>query len=102
MGVQVEGKNYVSDFVISNMDIVPTYRKLLQHSYQPDKILIQERSSSALIFYWGINSTFNKAKGFKKILIKVSNFLARKPEGQIPYKHISLCILHFCLFGRTS
>ena len=40
------------------MDIVPTYRKLLQHSYQPDKILNQERSSSALIFYWGINSTF--------------------------------------------
>ena len=58
VGVQVEGKNYVSDFVISNMDIVPTYRKLLQHSYQPDKILNQERSSSALIFYWGINSTF--------------------------------------------
>lgn len=57
-GVQVEGKNYVSNYVISNMDIVPTYRKLLQYSYQPDKILNQERSSSALIFYWGINSTF--------------------------------------------
>jgi phytoene dehydrogenase-like protein len=40
------------------MDIVPTYKKLLKKSYQPKKVLDQERSSSALIFYWGIKKSF--------------------------------------------
>ena len=40
------------------MDVVPTYRNLLKNHYQPEKILNQERSSSALIFYWGIKKEF--------------------------------------------
>lgn len=58
VGVKVNNTMIESDFVISNMDIVPTYKKLLKKSYQPKKILNQERSSSALIFYWGIKKTF--------------------------------------------
>lgn len=59
-GVVVSGELRVADVVVSNMDVWFTYHKLLK-SYpklQPKKILKQERSSSALIFYWGIKKTF--------------------------------------------
>ena len=58
IGVSVGEESYCSDIVVSNMDIVPTYRNLLKNHYQPEKTLSQERSSSALIFYWGINKEF--------------------------------------------
>ena len=58
IGVSVGEESYSSDIVVSNMDIVPTYRNLLKNYYQPEKTLSQERSSSALIFYWGINKEF--------------------------------------------
>ena len=58
IGVSVGEESYSSDIVVSNMDIVPTYRNLLKNHYQPEKTLSQERSSSALIFYWGINKEF--------------------------------------------
>ncbi|PSR55233.1 phytoene desaturase [Adhaeribacter arboris] len=47
-----------ADIVVSNMDVVPTYRKLLPQLPAPEKTLQQPRSSSALIFYWGINREF--------------------------------------------
>lgn len=46
------------DQVVCNMDVVPAYKKLLPDQPQPEKILRQERSSSALIFYWGIAKQF--------------------------------------------
>ncbi|MDB0043089.1 phytoene desaturase family protein [Flavobacteriaceae bacterium] len=58
IGVSVGEESYSSDIVVSNMDIVPTYKNLLKNHYQPEKTLNQERSSSALIFYWGINKEF--------------------------------------------
>ena len=58
VGVMVGEKSYNSDIVVSNMDIVPTYRSLLKNHYHPKKTLNQERSSSALIFYWGIKKEF--------------------------------------------
>ena len=50
----------VYDFgrVVSNMDVVPTYRRLLPHQPAPERTLSQPRSSSALIFYWGITREF--------------------------------------------
>ncbi|MEO6520376.1 MAG: 1-hydroxycarotenoid 3,4-desaturase CrtD [Mucilaginibacter sp.] len=59
-GVKVRGELHVANVVVSNMDVWFTYNKLLK-SYpklQPKKILKQERSSSALIFYWGIGKGF--------------------------------------------
>lgn len=47
-----------ADLVVSNMDIFSTYRKLLKGVKAPGKVLQQERSSSALIFYWGIGREF--------------------------------------------
>ena len=50
----------VYDFgrVVSNMDVVPTYRRLLPGQPAPERTLGQPRSSSALIFYWGITREF--------------------------------------------
>ncbi|RRB04533.1 1-hydroxycarotenoid 3,4-desaturase CrtD [Larkinella rosea] len=44
--------------VISNMDIVSTFHKLLPNARQPERILRQPKSSSGLIFYWGIQREF--------------------------------------------
>ena len=46
------------DRVVSNMDVFFTYQKLLKDQKQPDRILQQEKSTSALIFYWGIRQSF--------------------------------------------
>jgi phytoene desaturase len=57
-GVKTENDVVKADVVISNMDIYPTYQRLLPKARAPKKILSQERSSSALIFYWGIKKEF--------------------------------------------
>ena len=57
-GVANAGGTYEADLVVSNMDIFSTYEKLLKGLSKPQRILKQERSSSALIFYWGINKSF--------------------------------------------
>ena len=60
IGVSVGEKKYFSNCVVSNMDVVPTYRKLLKKHPEPSIALNQERSSSALIFYWGIKKEFKE------------------------------------------
>jgi phytoene desaturase len=57
-GIRVGDEVHEADIVISNSDVVPTYRNLLKHHKAPEKILKQPRSSSALIFYWGIKKEF--------------------------------------------
>lgn len=47
------------NIVVSNMDVVSTFRKLLPTAKQPERILRQPKSSSALIFYWGIKKQFS-------------------------------------------
>ena len=51
-------KRHDAQIVVSNMDVFPTYKKLLKDQPYPKKTLEQERSSSALIFYWGISKEF--------------------------------------------
>jgi diapolycopene oxygenase len=58
VGIRIGQKIIKADIVISNSDVVPTYRKLLPRQKAPEKILQQPRSSSALIFYWGIRKDF--------------------------------------------
>ena len=58
IGVKTDLEMHPSDVVVSNMDVYPTYKKLLPNQKDPKKVLEQERSSSALIFYWGINREF--------------------------------------------
>ena len=57
-GIRLNGEIIPADRVISNMDIWFTYRQLLKNEVAPKRILNQERSSSALIFYWGIKAEF--------------------------------------------
>ena len=57
-GIETQGTFHPADVVVSNMDVVPTYRKLLADQPAPERTLAQERSSSALIFYWGIRQQF--------------------------------------------
>lgn len=54
IGVRVNGAEHKAEMVVSNMDVVPTYRRLLPDVKAPERALRQERSSSALVFYWGI------------------------------------------------
>ena len=57
-GLLVDGVFHSYDRVVSNMDVFFTYKKLLPTIKGPKRILNQEKSSSALIFYWGIKKTF--------------------------------------------
>lgn len=63
--IEKEDDNKANDFrefdvVVSNMDITPTYRKLLPHASHPEKLLNQPKSGSGLIFYWGIRKEFSE------------------------------------------
>ena len=57
-GIVVEHVNIPADVVISNMDVYFTYKKLLLNDHAAKKNAKQERSSSALVFYWGMNREF--------------------------------------------
>ncbi|MEM8893849.1 MAG: 1-hydroxycarotenoid 3,4-desaturase CrtD [Bacteroidota bacterium] len=59
-GVLCSGERFDADVVVSNMDIVNTYRKLMSDVQQPELLLSQPKSSSALIFYWGIKHQFEE------------------------------------------
>lgn len=57
-GVKVNEKVIPAHIVVSNMDIHFVYRDLLKNVSKPKRILSQERSSSALVFYWGMKGNF--------------------------------------------
>lgn len=65
--IRVENEVIHYDAVVSNMDVFFTYRKLLPKAKHPEYILKQPKSSSALIFYWGIRHDF-KQLGLHNIL----------------------------------
>ena len=58
-GLKVQGMGEIPfDRVVSNMDVLHTFRRLLPQAPQPERALRQPRSTSALIFYWGIRAEF--------------------------------------------
>ena len=59
-GVLVNEQLHAADMVVSNIDVYFTYKNLLKNEILAKKVLRQERSSSALIFYWGINKEFSE------------------------------------------
>jgi phytoene desaturase len=59
-GVWTNGNFHEADLVVSIMDVFFTYRKLLKDLPAPERKLRQERSSSALIYYWGIRKQFTE------------------------------------------
>jgi phytoene desaturase len=50
--------NYDADIVVCNADIHSVYSKLIPSAKKLKEVDSQERSSSALIFYWGIDKEF--------------------------------------------
>ncbi len=58
IGVKTNKDTYAAEICMSNMDVSLTYEHLLAQEKQPTKILAQEKSSSAVVFYWGIKKEF--------------------------------------------
>ncbi len=56
VGVEVSDRRYKADVVVSDVDIVSAYKLLGKQI--PQRYIKHERSSSALIFYWGIDKAF--------------------------------------------
>ena len=59
-GLEIGNEKIEFDKVISNADVYPTYTKILKVDKFPQRVLSQSRSSSALIFYWGIKKEFKQ------------------------------------------
>ncbi|MEL6152913.1 MAG: 1-hydroxycarotenoid 3,4-desaturase CrtD [Bacteroidota bacterium] len=59
-GVRTNATTIPADVVVSNMDIANTYQHLLPSIKTPQRVIRQERSSAALIFYWGVKGTFEQ------------------------------------------
>ena len=58
IGIAVNGIRKEADLVVNNMDMVNAYKTILKKQKQPRLLLDQPKSSSALIFYWGIKKNF--------------------------------------------
>lgn len=56
--LRLKDEKHAFDRIISNMDAFFTYQKLLPKARHPHRILRQEKSTSAIIFYWGIQRQF--------------------------------------------
>jgi phytoene desaturase len=59
--LKLQGRNSPSGgwgAIVSNMDVTHTYRQLLPREKHPNFLLNQPKSSSGVIFYWGIKKQF--------------------------------------------
>jgi phytoene desaturase len=59
-GLRTDSGTQEFDVVISNMDVYNSYQKLIPNVAKPEKTLKQDKSSSAVIFYWGIKKEFRE------------------------------------------
>ena len=57
-GVRVGDHLHPADTVVCNMDVWLAYDRLLPGAKQPKRTLSQQKSTSAVIFYWGVERTF--------------------------------------------
>ena len=55
-----KGEVHKTDLVINNADVHFFYQNLIKDVKLPERTLAQERSTSAVIFYWGIQGEFNE------------------------------------------
>ncbi len=107
-GVSINSQLFTADLVVCNIDVHFVYQHLLPKIKKPKRILQQERSSSALIYYWGVNGEFpdldlhniffssnyekefeylsNKNKIYQDPTVYV-NITAKKNKSDAPEKH---------------
>ena len=57
-GIRIGSERHPFDRVVSNVDVFFTYQQLLPQAHHPERILRQQKSTSAIIFYWGIARRF--------------------------------------------
>ncbi len=57
-GIVAGGEHLAADAVISNADVYYTYANLLGDARKAAAIEAQERSSSGIVFYWGVRKEF--------------------------------------------
>lgn len=57
-GLVSNGTAHMNGIVVSDADIHFVYKNLLPPTYTPKKLLSQEKSSSAYVFYWGVKKEF--------------------------------------------
>ncbi|AEA42107.1 1-hydroxycarotenoid 3,4-desaturase CrtD [Fluviicola taffensis] len=57
-GIETETGIHTAELILSNCDVKQTYKQLIPNQKAPEKTMNQEPSSSALIFYWGIQKSF--------------------------------------------
>jgi len=57
-GVKVGEWQHNFDRIVCNMDVFHAYKKLLPKEKAPERTLRQTKSTSALIFYWGMTEKF--------------------------------------------
>lgn len=55
-----EGKSISADIVVCNMDVFLAYDRLLPTAKKPARTLRQQKSTSAIIFYWGVGAAFQE------------------------------------------
>lgn len=85
-GVVLQENNIFCDGVVSNCDVYFTYKNLLKNRAAAENLLKQERSSSAVIFYWAIKMEF-KSLGLHNILFSADyqrEFKEIFMEGKAP------------------
>ena len=58
--IKSNGINYPFDIVASDIDINALYNYLLPNYLTPKRLIHQEKSSSAYVFYWGINKEYDQ------------------------------------------
>lgn len=95
-GIHANNEFYEADIIICNLDVYFVYNQLL-NDRRKAKILQQiERSTSAIIFYWGMEKTFDQlelhniffSKNYKDEFLKISS--ARKvPNDPTIYINIT-------------
>jgi len=54
------GEKVSADIVVNNADVHFFYQNLMPNAKQPTQTLKQERSTSAVIFYWGVRGAFDE------------------------------------------
>lgn len=59
-GIRTKKDSEEFDLVVSNIDVHNTYKHLLPDFKAPKRYLEQPRSSSVIVFYWGMNRTFSE------------------------------------------
>ncbi|MBK7754221.1 MAG: phytoene desaturase [Flavobacteriales bacterium] len=78
-GVEVNNERSGFDLVVSNADAHSTYHRLLPDQRRPKRTLDQPRSSSVIVFYWGMDRTYPA--------LQLNNMLMSN-DGRAEYDHI--------------